>query len=203
MHAFDYSEVKGSKIIVRKAEKDEKFVTLDEAEYKLNDEILLICDTEKPVALAGVMGGLNSGVTEKTTDILLEVAYFNLADIRHAVKHLSIFTDSSKRFERGVDPNDAQFVIDRAILLMQELAGGEIVAGTNDAYPTKIEEKNIELRVSRATQILGFEISKEQMIEELNEISLVATADESDDNIINVIVPTFRGDIERASDFVR
>jgi len=103
MHAFDYSEVKGDKIIVRKADKDEKFVTLDDAEYKLNEEILLICDAEKPVALAGAMGGKNSGVEDKTTDVLLEVAYFNLADIRHTVKHLSIFTDSSKRFERGVD----------------------------------------------------------------------------------------------------
>ena len=202
MHAFDYSEVKGNKIIVRKAEKDEKFVTLDDAEYKLNEEILLICDAEKPVALAGVMGGKNSGVEDTTTDVLLEVAYFNLADIRHAVKHLSIFTDSSKRFERGVDPNDAQFVIDRAALLMQELAGGEIVAGTKDVYPTKISEKAIKLRVTRANEILGFEISKEQMIDDLNEISLLATANKKDDNKIDVVIPTFRPDIEKEIDLI-
>ncbi|MDA3838212.1 MAG: phenylalanine--tRNA ligase subunit beta, partial [Candidatus Delongbacteria bacterium] len=200
LHAFDYNDIAGKKIIVRKAKNGEEFTTLDENKYKLNDDILLICDAERPVALAGVMGGLNSGVTEKTTDVLLEVAYFNLADIRHTVKHTNIFSDSSKRFERGVDPNNAEFVINRAAALINELAGGKTAKGIYDVYPKKIEEFNLELRLSRTEKLLGFKIDKKDIISSLNAIDL-KTVEKTEDTLM-VTVPTFRPDITREIDLI-
>ncbi|MBN2789339.1 MAG: phenylalanine--tRNA ligase subunit beta [Candidatus Delongbacteria bacterium] len=200
LHAFDFNDIAGKKIIVRKAKNGEEFTTLDDNKLKLNDDILLICDVEKPVALAGVMGGLNSGVTEKTTDVLLEVAYFNLADIRHTVKHTNILSDSSKRFERGVDPNNAEFVVDRAAALINELAGGETTKGIFDVYPKKIKELTIELRLSRTEKLLGFKIDKEDIIHSLNSIDL-RTEVKSED-VLSVQVPTFRPDITREIDLI-
>ncbi|MDA3885840.1 MAG: phenylalanine--tRNA ligase subunit beta, partial [Candidatus Delongbacteria bacterium] len=200
LHAFDYNDIAGKKIIVRKAENGEEFTTLDENKYKLNDDILLICDAERPVALAGVMGGLNSGVTEKTTDVLLEVAYFNLADIRHTVKHTNIFSDSSKRFERGVDPNNAEFVIERAAALINELAGGRTAKGIYDVYPNKITELSIELRLSRTEKLLGFKIDKKDIISSLNSIDLKTV--EKTEDILIVTVPTFRPDITIEIDLI-
>jgi phenylalanyl-tRNA synthetase beta chain len=200
LHAFDFNEIKGKKIIVRKAAVGEKFTTLDDKEYKLNDRILMICDSEKPVAMAGVMGGLHSGVTETTKDVLLEVAYFNLADIRETVKLTNIHTDSSKRFERGIDPNDAEFVADRAASLMAELSGGTVLNGIADAYPVKIEKKVIELRLSRTEKVLGFMIQEEEMIISLEKIGL--KAEKKDADTLSVSVPTFRPDITREIDLI-
>lgn len=200
LHAFDYNDIAGKKIIVRKAEQGEEFTTLDENEFKLNDDILLICDNEKPVALAGVMGGLNSGVTDKTRDVLLEVAYFNLADIRHTVKHTNIFSDSSKRFERGVDPNNAEYVINRAASLINELAGGNTAKGIYDVYPDRINELTLELRMSRTEKLLGFKIGKEEIIASLNSINL--RTEEKSEDILTVHIPTFRPDITREIDLI-
>jgi len=200
LHAFDYANIAGSKIVVRKAENGEKFTTLDEVEHQLNDEILLICDGEKPVALGGVMGGLNSGVTTETKDVLLEVAYFNLADIRHATKHLNIFTDASKRFERSVDPNDVEYVINRTAALIEELAEGDVVEGIVDIYPNVIPEKKVELRFSRTTKVLGFEVDNSKIISSFTTIGL--TCEELDADRILVTVPTFRPDIAQEIDLI-
>ncbi|MCK5759999.1 MAG: phenylalanine--tRNA ligase subunit beta [Candidatus Delongbacteria bacterium] len=200
LHAFDYNDIAGEKIIVRKAKKGEKFITLDENKFELNNKILLICDDERPIALAGVMGGLNSGVTEKTTDVLLEVAYFNLADIRQTVKHTNILSDSSKRFERGVDPNNAEYVIDRAAALINELAGGKTVKGIFDVYPNKIKEITLDLRLSRTEKLLGFKINKKEIIESFSSIDL--RTKEKTKDILAVTIPTFRPDITREIDLI-
>lgn len=200
MHAFDYQEIKGQEIVIRYAKEGEKFVTLDGAEITLNTENLLICNAEEPVALAGVMGGLHSGVSSETKDVLLEVAYFNLADIRHTVNKHKIISDSSKRFERGVDPNDVEYVINRAAQLMSELSGGEIVAGICDNYPERIEEKKIVTRFSRAEKVLGFPIPQEETIKNLNDIEL--RSNRISDDEIEVTIPTFRGDITKEIDVI-
>jgi phenylalanyl-tRNA synthetase beta chain len=200
LHAFDFNNIEGKKIVVRKAVTGEKFITLDGKEYELNDKILMICDAVKPVALAGVMGGLHSGVTEKTTDVLLEVAYFNLADIRETVKYTNIHTDSSKRFERGVDPNDAEFIADRAASLINELAGGEILTGRADVYPSNIEQKVIDLRLSRTEKVLGFNIPADDIVRTFNKIALKTSVKDAD--TLSVTVPTFRPDITREIDLI-
>ncbi len=200
LHAFDLDNVAGKEIIVRKALKDEKFITLDGKGFTLNENILMICDSEKAVALAGVMGGLNSGVTQTTTDVLLEVAYFNLADIRETVKLTNLHTDSSKRFERGIDPNDSEYVINRAASLIRELGGGEILAGTVDVYPEKITEKSIKLRLSRTDKVLGFHIDKDTIISSLNSIGLKTEVEDSD--TLSFTIPTFRPDITQEIDLI-
>jgi phenylalanyl-tRNA synthetase beta chain len=200
LHAFDFNNVAGKKIIVRKAKNGEKFKTLDDKEFTLNDKILMICDAEKPVALAGVMGGLDSGVTEKTTDVLIEVAYFNLADIRETVKFTNLHTDSSKRFERGVDPNDAQLVADRAASLIAELAGGEILCGMADVYPTPIEKKEIKLRFDRTEKLLGFKIPDDFIEKSFKRIDLEVIG--KGEGFITVSVPTFRPDITKEIDLI-
>ncbi len=200
LHAFDLNLISGNRIVVKKAGKDEKFVTLEGKEIELNDKILMICDAEKPSALAGVMGGLNSGVTSDTTDVLLEVAYFNLADIRETVKLTNIHTDSSKRFERGIDPNDPEFVINRAAALISELAGGDILSGIADNYPEKITEKIIDLRVSRTEKVLGFRIEAEDILSSFGKIGLRSVVKNAD--TLTVTVPTFRPDIKREIDLI-
>ena len=200
LHAFDLENISGRKIIVRKAKNGEKFVTLDGKELELNDRILMICDAEKPAALAGVMGGLNSGVTEETTDVLLEVAYFNLADIRETVKFTNIHTDSSKRFERGVDPNDSEYVINRAAALIKELAGGDILSGIADCYPSQILPKKIELRLPRTEKVLGFKIDASFIVSSFNKIELAAEVKDAD--TLCVTVPTFRPDITGEIDLI-
>ncbi len=200
LHAFDLKNISGSKIIVRKAKNGEKFVTLDGKELELNDRIVMICDAEKPAALAGVMGGLNSGVTEETTEVLLEVAYFNLADIRETVKFTNIHTDSSKRFERGVDPNDSEYVINRAAALIKELAGGNILNGISDNYPSEIACKKIELRLSRTEKVLGFAIGADEIVSGFNQIGLKTHT--KDNDTLSVVVPTFRPDITREIDLI-
>ncbi|HAQ61698.1 TPA: phenylalanine--tRNA ligase subunit beta [Candidatus Delongbacteria bacterium] len=200
LHSFDFKEIAGKKIIVRKAANGEKFTTLDCKEYVLNDKILMICDSEKPVAMAGVMGGLHSGVTETTQDVLIEVAYFNLADIRETVKLTNIHTDSSKRFERGIDPNDAEYVADRAAALIMELAGGTIFHGIADNYPVKIGRKVIDLRISRTDKVLGFRIPPAEIIASFEYIGL--KVDQKDADTLSVTVPTFRPDITREIDLI-
>ena len=200
LHAFDFDDVSGREIIVRKAVKGEKFTTLDEKEFDLNENILMICDAEKPVALAGVMGGMNSGVTEKTKNVLLEVAYFNLADVRETVKLTNLHTDSSKRFERGIDPNDSEFVINRAAALLTDLANGEVLSGIVDVYPQPVSETSIDLRLSRTDKVLGFNIGKDSIISSFNTIGLKTVIKDSD--TLTVTVPTFRPDITHEIDLI-
>ncbi|MBN1971186.1 MAG: phenylalanine--tRNA ligase subunit beta [Candidatus Delongbacteria bacterium] len=200
LHAFDYSEIKGSEIIVKKGFEGDKFVTLDDATHTLNNDTLMICDKERPLAMAGVMGGLNSGVNDNTKNVVLEVAFFNLVDIRHATRDYNISTDSARRFERGVDPNDALYVIDRAASLIEEIAGGEVAEKALDFYPEAIINKTIELRISRCNKVLGFKIPKIDVITYLKQIEF--SVKEIDDDKLSVTVPTFRPDVENEIDLI-
>ncbi len=199
LHAFNYNLLEDQKIIVRHAQDGEKFTTLDGKEYILTDTSLLICDGKKPVALAGIMGGLNSEISNNTTNVLLESAYFEPGNIRKTAKKLGISTDSSQRFERGVDPEGQIYAAARAAQLIYELAGGEIAEGFIDCYPNQIHPRHIELRVSRANQVLGTSLKSEEIVDILNRLEFKTMLQ---NNVIKVEVPTFRVDIEREVDLI-
>jgi len=165
LHAFDYNRIEGKKIIVRRAKKDETFVTLDGKTRILDDYMIVIVDEKKPIALGGVMGGANSEIAGDTTDILLESAYFNPSLIRKTSKKLGLSSDSSYRFERGVDIENVIPALNRAASLIADLCGGEIVGSEIDVYPESIKLKEISLRFDRARKIIGCDISNEFMLQ--------------------------------------
>ncbi len=200
LHSFDLDKLNGKKIIVRKAGKDETFVTLDSKERKLSPEDLMICDAEKPVAIAGIMGGENSEVSDNTKNVLIESAYFNPSRIRKTSKRLGLSTDSSYRFERGCNPEITLFAAQRAAALIAELADGEIAEGYIDVYPNPLERKKVELRFARITKILGFEIPAEEAEAILTGLGFVVLAKEEEKLLIEV--PLFRHDIEREIDLI-
>ena len=158
LHAFDYNLIEGQKIIVKTAEKGEKFVTLDNKEHILDENVLMICDGKRSVAIAGIMGGLNSEVTDKTKDILLEAAFFNPKNIRVSAKKLGIQTDASYRFERGIDIENVDYCSKRAAYLMKKYANGKVIKGVIDAYPLRHKPKKVSLRPERLNIIAGCEI---------------------------------------------
>jgi len=198
LHAFDYDLLAGAQILVRRSREGESFITLDGKEHILDPQVLLICDADKPVALAGIMGGLQSEVTPSTMNILLESAYFQPSTIRRGSKKLNISTESSQRFERGVDPNGIVDALDRAVQLIVELAGGAVAKGVVDRYPKPIEPQQISLRVDRANSLLGTDLSAEQMASFLKSLSF-ETAGQGP---LQVRVPTFRPDVTREVDLV-
>jgi phenylalanyl-tRNA synthetase beta chain len=164
LHAFDYDRLAGNRIVVRPAVGGEKFVTLDSKEHELPAGALLICDAEKPVAIAGVMGGENSEITDGTVNVLLESAYFNPSSIRRTARALNIASDASYRFERGADINNTLYAINRAAQLIHELAGGDVLAGMVDVYPQPREPKRIDLRFARANEIIGIDIPESDQL---------------------------------------
>lgn len=168
LHAFDYTKIKDKTIVVRTAKDKEKMMLLDDTELKLHSENLLIANTEHPLALAGIMGGLDSSIDDNTKDVVIECAYFDPKNIRATALEYGLQTDSSYRFERGMDPNSLIEVIDRAAQLMQLTGGGEISSGVVDCYPNKIEPKILPLRVSRANSILNAKISADEVENYLN-----------------------------------
>jgi len=200
LHAFDYDQLAGGKIVVRHAKAGEKFSTLDEKEHTLSDERLLICDAEKPVALAGVMGGLNSEISPSTTRVLLESALFDPTNIRRTAKALEISTESSKRFERGVDPEGVIYALNRAAQLLQEVAGGEVAANYVDEYPGKNAPTKIDLRVDRVNYILGAQLSEQEIVDLLERLEF--TVEKIDEGKLSVQVPTFRVDVDREIDLI-
>lgn len=200
LHAFDYNCIKGNKIVVRKALKDESFVTLDGKKYKLTEDFLVIADTEKTVALAGIMGGENSAITLSTKDVLLESAYFNPANIRRTSRKLGIFTDSSYRFEKGVDPENVSAALNMAAALIVELANGKVVKGSIDHYPERILPLRVDLRISRTNKILGTSLSRDYIFNLLHRLMFFAEI--TDEDKIRVHVPSFRRDIEREVDII-
>ena len=149
LHAFDLDEINGNKIIVKNASDKQKFTTLDDKERELDYQMMMICDAERPVAIAGVMGGQNSEISDKTTNILIESAYFNPSSVRRTARKLSIHSDASYRFERGVDYERLQFAADRCAYLITKYGGGEIISGTLDEYPNKQTQNEIEVRYQR------------------------------------------------------
>ena len=198
LHAFDYQTIAKQRIIVRKAHKNETFITLDDMKRSLTEEDLLICDGERPVALAGIMGGLNSEVTDATQTILLEAAYFDPMTIRRTARRLGMSTEASQRFERGADPENTLFAIDRAAQLICELASGTVLDGRVDAYPHQIENQVIECRISRIAHVLGIEIERDQIISILNGLGLQVQGQDP----LLVTVPTFRPDLTREIDLI-
>ena len=172
LHAFDYDSIAGKKIVVRSAGSDKNFKTLDNKERKLREDILLICDAEKPVALAGIMGGENSEINNSTTNVFIESAYFDPVLTRLSSKFLGLQSDSSYRFERGVDIDRTEWACKRAGELIAEIAGGKIVPGFIDNYPVKLEKLKVPLRLSHLNRIAGVEYSPERTIELLGSIGI-------------------------------
>lgn len=200
LHAFDLDLLDRKKIIVKSTNEEKDFVTLDSKVRKLPKGTLMICDGNKEVAIAGIMGGENSEITSSTKNILIESAYFNPSSIRRTSKALQLITDSSYRFERGTDPSVTKFAAERAAQLISEISGGEIAEGIIDVYPALIERKEITLRYSRVTKILGYEISKEKIHQILSRLGIALK--DLDENTLLASVPTFRPDLEREIDLI-
>jgi phenylalanyl-tRNA synthetase beta chain len=200
LHAFDFKKVADSKIIVRKARPGEKITTLDNTERELDQESLLICDGKQPVALAGIMGGANSEVSDSTKEILLESAYFNPVNIRRTARNLKIGTDSSYRFERGVDPKGVPIALERAVRLIQELAGGTVIDNGFDVNNLSDEVLKLNLRVKKTSNLLGMTFTASQLSEQLKSIEIPSEIIDEDN--ISVFPPSFRVDLEREIDLV-
>jgi phenylalanyl-tRNA synthetase beta chain len=201
LHAFDYDLVGGKKIIVKDSKSISSFTTLDGKERKLRDDILLICDAEKPVALAGIMGGENSEIKENTTNVFIESAYFDPVLTRKSSKFLGLQTDSSYRFERGIDISRTPWACDRAAELMAELGEGEVASGLIDVYPNKPEKLNVELRLEYLNKIIGIEFTSRQVIELLEKIEIKFV--EEKDGKLYFDIPFFRrDDIQREADLI-
>ncbi|WP_346309490.1 phenylalanine--tRNA ligase subunit beta [Pseudothermotoga sp.] len=199
VHVFDYSKVKDGRIVVRCAKKDEQVVLLDERTYKLKGIETLITDGENILAVGGVMGAQDSGVTQSTEELLLEVAYFDPVRIRRTCKALNIKSDASHRFERGVDPNDADYVMNLLIDTIQRVAGGLSARGFVDVYPRKIERKSVTLRKERMRKILGIDVPDGEVSRILESLGMeVRTAQDG----WTVLVPTYRPDISIEEDLI-
>lgn len=202
LHAFDFKKLSGSRIIVRcPLPEEKKFTTLDGNERTLEADMLMICDAEQPVAVAGIMGGLDSEVSDDTAEILLESASFNPVNIRKTARKLNIPSEASYRFERGVDPNCVDFAMQRAVQLMVDLAGAKLEENGIDEYPGKVELIELQLRVKRVCQLLGMELTPDEVADYLKSIEF-GVEQGDDNNILNVTVPSFRVDIEREIDLV-
>ena len=200
LHAFDAAKIGDGKVVVRRAEEGEKFVTLDGVERTLSSADLMIADASRPMCLAGVFGGEESGVTEQTTDVFLESAYFNPVSIRKSSKRHGLKTDASFRYERGADPLVVGYAAKRAALLIQELAGGEIVGKVQEFYPEAIEKKKVELDYDRIENFIGKKIGHD-VIEELLE-SLAYEFVEKHEGGSTVAVPSYMIDVYRECDVV-
>ncbi len=195
MHAFDYDQLAGHEIIVRCAKDGDTFQTLDGQERKLDHNVLMINDGEKEVGIAGIMGGENSKITDSVKTMVFEAACFDGVNIRLSAKKLGLRTDASGKFEKGLDPNNAQAAIDRACQLVEELGAGEVVGGIIDIYPARRTEKRIPFDPDKINSLLGTDISREDMTEYFGRLEL--TVDETTQEII---APTFRQDLERPAD---
>ena len=200
LHAFDFHRLAGGRIIVRRARAGEQIVTLDGEKRQLDKEMLLICDAEKPVAVAGVMGGENSEVIESTRDILLESACFNPLSVRRTARQLNLGTEASYRFERGVDPEVSPRAMERAVQLLVEITGAEIVANGYDCVAGIKPREAIKLRISRTNDILGLQLDAMEVGRFLESIELAVT--EADEDTLLVTPPSFRVDLEREVDLI-
>ena len=195
MHAYDLDTIADREIIVRKAAKGEKFTTLDGQEREMDESVLMICDGEKSIGIAGIMGGENSMITDDVQTMLFEAACFDGTNIRKSSKKIGLRTDASGKFEKGLDPNNAQAAIDRACQLVEELGAGEVVGGMVDVYGKKKEPVRVPFDQDEINSLLGTNISKEEMIGYFKKIDL-----EYDEETNEVIAPTFRHDLFRMAD---
>jgi phenylalanyl-tRNA synthetase beta chain len=200
LHAFDFELLEEGRIVVRRAKEGEEFVTLDGVKRTLDNEMLMICDGVKPVAIAGVMGGLNSEIKEETQRVLLESAYFNPAGNRRTSKKLSLETEAAYRFGRGIDYGGCLSAANRAAQLIQELAEGRVLEGVVDAYPGTIKASPIQLSIKKIHQVLGTEVSAKQVRGYLEDLELKIQGE--DEDILVVTPASFRGDLEREIDLI-
>ena len=200
MHCFDLAKVKGDKVVVKTVAPGTKFTTLDGVERTLTDRDLMICNAEEPMCIGGVFGGLDSGVTETTTDVFLESAYFHPTWVRKSAHRFGLNTDASFRFERGIDPNDTVYNLRLAALLVKELAGGEICGDIIDVKSKDFPGFPVELKYDYVTGLIGKNIDKDTIkgIVESLEMKIVS----EDDEKINIVVPTYRVDVQRPCDVV-
>lgn len=200
LHAFDADKIEGGKIVVRKLPEGTPFKTLDEVDRKLSADDLMICDTQKGMCIAGVFGGIDSGVSNSTKSIFLESAYFDPRTIRKTAKRHELNTDASFRFERGADPNITIYALKRAALLIKEIAGGSISSDIVDAYPNKIEDFKIKFSYDKCDQLIGKRIPRDVIKQILTSLEIEVT-DESDEQL-QVLVPPYRFDVRREADLV-
>ena len=201
LHTFDAQKVKGNKILVKNLAKGTKFTTLDKIERELSSEDIMICDADStPLCIAGVFGGLNSGVTENTTSIFLESAYFNPVSVRKTAKRHALNTDASFRFERGIDINMTKYALKRAALLIEEYAGGKMGSDISDFYPEKIEEFQVFLSYENSYRLIGQEIPKETIKNIL--ASLEIKINSETEGGLGLTIPSYRTDVQREADII-
>lgn len=195
MHAYDLSTIAGNKIVVRRANEGETFQTLDGQERVLDNDILMICDADKAVGVAGIMGGENSKITDQVKDVLLEAACFDGTNIRLSSKRLGLRTDASGKFEKGLDPNNAEDAINRACALIEELGAGEVIGGMVDVYPEKKEERRIPFEPEKYNKLLGTSVAPEEMLSYFERLEIAYDQEKNE-----LVIPTFRQDLECSAD---
>ena len=200
LHSFDAAKIKGNKVIVKAVEAGTKFVTLDGVERTLTDRDLMICNTEEPMCIGGVFGGLDSGVTEQTTDVFLESACFHPTWIRKTARRFGLNTDASFRFERGLDPNNTIYVLKRAALLIQELAGGKITGAIQDVYPKVVEPYRVEVSYAKINSLIGKEIPVETVKSIVDSLEMKIESETAEGLCLRV--PVYRIDVQRDVDVI-
>ena len=200
LHAFDATKVTGNEIQVKTLPSGTKFTTLDGIERELHEDDLMICNADAPMCIAGVFGGIDSGVTESTTSIFLESAYFNPVSVRKTAKRHGLNTDASFRFERGIDPNITEYALMHAAILITEIAGGEIASDITDVYPKKIEDHQVVLNFDNATKLIGQEIDRETIKSILT--SLEIKVNNVTESGIGMTIPAYRNDVTREADVI-
>ena len=200
LHSFDAAKIKGNKVVVKTVEAGTKFVTLDGAERTLTDRDLMICNTEEPMCIGGVFGGLDSGVTEQTTDVFLESACFHPTWIRKTARRFGLNTDASFRFERGLDPNNTIYVLKRAALLIQELAGGKITGAIQDVYPKIVEPYRVEVSYAKINSLIGKEIPVETVKSIVDSLEMKIESETAEGLCLRV--PVYRIDVQRDVDVI-
>ena len=200
LHAFDANKITGNKIEVKTCNAGTKFTTLDDVERVLHEDDLMICDAEKPMCIAGVFGGINSGVTEGTTSIFLESAYFKPVSVRKTAKRHGLNTDASFRFERGIDPNITEYALKRAALMIVKIAGGEISSDISDTYVNKINDFEVRLSFDNAKKLIGEEIPRETIKSILT--SLEIKVNNVTETGLGLTIPAYRNDVQREADII-
>ena len=200
LHAFDAAHISGNEVVVRTLPEKSKFVTLDEQERELSDRDLMICNSDEGMCIAGVFGGLHSGVTMETRDIFLESAYFNPTRVRKTARRHGLNTDSSFRFERGADPNNTLYVLKRAALLVKELAGGTIEGEIRDIYPTPVEKATVNLAYKKVNSLIGKEIPAETVKNILRSLEIEIEQENGEE--LTLRIPTYRVDVTRDVDVI-
>ncbi len=200
LHIFDYDKISGAKVIIKNLKNDTKFTTLDDVERKMHSEDLMICDADKPMCIAGVFGGANSGVTATTKNIFIESAYFDAVSVRKTSKRHTLKTDASFRFERGADANITVYALKRAAMLIQEIAGGNIASEIKDEYPRKLNNWNVDLRYDKLNKLIGQEIDRTMVKSIIKDLDMIILNE--DDDKLTIEVPTFKVDVTREVDVV-